>query len=72
MMSQEILGFLRNMVEVDGQVEPGDADQIEKIAAIFKSAGKGFLRKKLVTGWRSVRQGAGRVFSRAKSTDGNA
>ncbi|MCP3687513.1 MAG: TerB family tellurite resistance protein [Gammaproteobacteria bacterium] len=41
-MSQEILGFLRNMVTIDGKIAEKDEIAIEDIAAIFKSANRSF------------------------------
>jgi hypothetical protein len=68
-MSREILGFLRNIVEVDGQLEQQDETAIEKIEAIFNSANKFSVRKKLRAGWGSIGKTTGRLFTRQKSTD---
>ena len=64
MMSQEILGFLRNIVEVDGKVDPRDEKALANIEAIFSSATRFSAKKKLQAGWGSVRQKTGRIFSR--------
>ncbi len=67
LMSREILGFLRNIVEVDGQLEQQDETAIEKIETIFKSANKSSVRKKLRAGWGSARKTTGRLLSRRRS-----
>ena len=66
MMSQEILEFLRKIVDVDGNTDAQDEQAIAHIEAIFNSANRSSLRKKLHAGWRAVRQKAGRMFSRGK------
>jgi hypothetical protein len=68
MMSQEIIGFLRNIVEVDGEVDPRDEKAIANIEAIFNSATRFSAKKKLQLGWGLIRQKTGRIFSRKKST----
>lgn len=67
LMSREILGFLRNIAEVDGQLDQRDEAAIEKIEAVFNSANKFSVRKKLRAGLGSVRKKAGRLFTRRKS-----
>ena len=69
LMSREILGFLRNIVEVDGQLDRQDETAIEKIETVFSSANKFSVRKKLRAGLGSVRRKAGRLFTRQKSAD---
>lgn len=69
LMSGEILGFLRNIVEVEGQLDQQDEIAIEKIESIFSSANKFSVRKKLRAGLGSIRKTTGRVLSRHKSTD---
>lgn len=68
MMSQEILGFLRKIVDVDGKIDARDEQAIAHIEAIFNSANKLSLKKKLHAGWRAIRQKTGGIFSRGKST----
>jgi len=63
MMSQEILGFLRNIVEVDSKIAARDEKAIEKIEAIFNSTNKFSLKKKVRGAWSSIRQVAGKIFS---------
>lgn len=69
LMSHEILGFLRQVVEVDGQLDPQDAKAIEKIEAIFNRANKFSVGKKLRAGWGSARKTTGRLLSRRKPDD---
>ena len=66
LMAREILGFLRNIVEVDGQLNPQDEQAIENIEIIFAAANRSSARKKLRTGLSSIRHKAGRIFSRRK------
>ena len=66
LMSREILGFLRNIIEVDGRLLQRDQQAIENIEAIFASASRLSVRKKLRAGLSSVRHKAGRVLSRRK------
>ena len=68
MMSQEILGFLRNIIDVDGKVEARDEQAIAHIESIFSSTNRFSLKKKLHAGLRAIRQKAGGIFSRGKSS----
>ena len=54
LMSQEIIGFLREMVSVDGQVKASDQEQIDHIEAIFKSARHDTFRNRIRKGLGSV------------------
>ncbi len=65
-MAQEILGFLRNIVEVDGRLNPQDAQAIDNIEAIFTAANRFPVRKKLRAGLSAIRHQAGRILSRRK------
>ena len=67
LMSREILGFLRNIAEVDGRLNPQDEQAIENIEAIFASANRLSVRKKLRAGLISARDKAGRILARRKS-----
>ena len=67
MMSQEILGFLRKIVDVDGKTDAQDEQAIAHIAAIFSSANRLSLKKKLHAGWRALRHKTTGIFSRGKS-----
>ncbi len=66
LMAREILGFLRNIVEVDGRLDPQDEQAIEKIEAIFDSANRSSVRKKLRAGLSSVRHKASRILPRRR------
>ncbi len=66
MMSQEILEFLRKIVDVDGKIDARDEQAIADIKAIFSSANRFSLKKKLRAGWKSVRQKTGGIFSRGR------
>ena len=70
MMSQEILEFLRKIVDVDGKIDARDEQAIADIEAIFSSANRFSLKKKLRAGWKSVRQKTGGIFSRGRSSRG--
>ncbi len=67
-MSTEILDFLRDIVATDGALEPGPANAIGEIEAVFKSASQISLRNRLRTGWGVVRHGSRRLLSRRGST----
>jgi len=69
LMSREILGFLRDIVDVDGQLDRQDEAAIGKIEVIFNSANKFSVRKKLRAGWVSIRTTTGRLLPRRKSAD---
>ncbi|UCH41570.1 MAG: TerB family tellurite resistance protein [Gammaproteobacteria bacterium] len=66
LMAREILGFLRNIVEVDGRLNRQDEQAIENIEAIFDAANRFSVRKKLRAGLSSIRHKAGRMLSRRK------
>ena len=66
LMAREIRGFLRNIVEVDGQLNRQDEQAIENIEAIFDSANRFPVRRKLRAGLSSIRHKAGRILSRRK------
>jgi hypothetical protein len=67
MMSEEILVFLRGIVEVDGKVDKHKEAEIDKIEAVFKSANRFSLKKSLRSGLRAIRKTAHRVFSRKRN-----
>ena len=71
MMSQEILGFLRNIVNVEGQIDSQEAVAVDKIAAVFKKANKNSLKKKIQGGWRSIKKLTGKAFSKGKLNRGS-
>jgi hypothetical protein len=66
MMSLEILGFLSNSVAADGKLDQRQEMEIGKIKAVFKSASRYSLKKTVQSGWGSIRQAAGKLFSRKK------
>jgi hypothetical protein len=66
MMSLEILGFLSNSVAADGKLDQRQEMEIGKIKAVFKSASRYSLKKTVQSGWGSIRQTAGKLFSRKK------
>ena len=66
LMAREILGFLRNIVEVDGRQDRHDEQAIENIETIFASANRFSVRKKLRAGLSSVGHKASRILSRRK------
>ena len=67
MMSEEILVFLRGIVEVDTKVDKRKEAEIDKIEAVFKSANRFSPKKSLRSGLRSIRKTAHRVFSRKRN-----
>ncbi len=66
MMSQEILGFLRNIISAEQQTNTPEAIAVEKIEAIFNKANKNSTRKKVQGGWRLIKNTVGRVLSKSK------
>jgi len=72
-MSQEIVGFLRNIVAAEGKVNQADEKAIQNIESIFNAANKFSVKKRIQTGWRSLRKTTGKLFSRknkSKKTHG--
>ncbi len=68
LMSQEILDFLRNIVEVDGKIDARDEIAIENVETIFNSTNKFSFKKKVSAGWSSIRKTASRILSPGKSS----
>jgi hypothetical protein len=66
-MSQEILDFLRHIAALDGVVDNGEESAIREIEAIFKSANRFSLRRKLRAGWSRVKAKAGRLLPRREA-----
>jgi hypothetical protein len=64
MMSQEILGFLRNIGNAEGQIDSQETMAVDKIEAIFKKVNKLSLRKGVRGSWRSIKKITGRAFSK--------
>lgn len=69
MMSLEILGFLNNIVAVDGKLDQRQEEEIRRIKAIFKSASRYSVKKTVRAGWGSIRKTVSRFFSREKSAE---
>ncbi len=69
-MSQEILGFLRNIVELEGQVNSPEAIAVDRIEAIFKKANRNSLSRKIRGGWRAIKKTVNRVISKGKLNRG--
>ncbi len=67
MMSEEILVFLRGIVEVDGKVDKHKEAEIENIEAVFKSANRFSLKKSVRSGLRAIRKTVHRVYSRKRN-----
>lgn len=65
-MAQEILGFLRNIVAAEGKVNQADEKAIQNIDSIFKAANKFSVKKKIQTGWRSLKKTTKRIMPRRK------
>ncbi len=66
LMSQELLGFLRNMITVENRINPNDEKSIKSIEEIFKSATKYSLRKKMRAAWCRIKDTKTRILSRTK------
>jgi len=66
-MSLEILGFLNNIVAVDGKLNQRQEKEIGRIKSIFKSASRYSMKKTVRAGWGSIRKTVSRFFSRKKS-----
>ena len=65
-MSQEILGFLRNIGDLEGQVNSPEAMAVDRIEAIFKKANKRSFRRKAQAGWISIKKIVNRVVSKSR------
>ena len=63
-MAQEILDFLRDIAAVGGNLEQRDLAAIENIEAVFNAANKFSIKKKIRSGWDSVRNKTAGIFSR--------
>jgi hypothetical protein len=69
-MSQEILGFLRNIGDLEGQVNSPEAIAVDRIEAIFKKANRNSLNRKVRGGWRAIKKTVNRVISKGKLNRG--
>ncbi len=63
LMSQEILAFLRGINEVGSKIDKREEAEIENIEAVFKSANRYSLKKRMESGWGAISKTARRVFS---------
>jgi hypothetical protein len=70
-MSEEIVGFLRNIVVVDGKTNQAARMEIDRIEAIFNSGNKFSFRRTVKGGWGSIKLAAGKIFSRSSSNRGS-
>jgi len=61
-MSQELLGFLRNIVAAEGKVNQADEIAIQNIASIFNAANKFSVKKKIKAAWRSLKETTKRIM----------
>jgi hypothetical protein len=68
-MSLEILGFLSNIVAVDGKLDQRQEEEIGRIKAIFKSASRYSMKKTVQAGWGSIRKTVSAFVSRKKSSE---
>ena len=68
MMAQEILGFLKNIVEAGGTKGEREEMTVKNIESIFKSANKIPFKEKVRRGWDSIKQKTGKVLLRGKSS----
>jgi hypothetical protein len=65
-MSREIVRFLREIVNVNGVIEPADEAAIVEVEALFKSARRFSLVKRLRRGGRLLKQKSARLLARLK------
>jgi len=63
-MSEEILGFLRNIVNAEGSIDGQEVMAIDKIEASFKQVNRFSMGKKVRGGWSVVKKTVGRVRSK--------
>ena len=70
-MSEEILGFLRDIIEVDGKIDEREEREIGRIEVFFNSANELSLKKNIKGGWGLIKDRAGKVISRSKSNKNN-
>ena len=67
-MSQEIVEFLRKMVEVDGSITVSEQAAIQHIQTIFKSANQSGFRKRFRQGLKTVKRLTMKPFKRLKKS----
>lgn len=71
MMSQEILVFLRGIVEVDAGVDKRKEAEIVKIEAVFKSANRFSIKRSVRAGLRAIKKATDRLFLGRNSAKNN-
>jgi len=67
MMAQEILGFLRNIVETGDNKDEREEMTVKSIESIFKSANKIPVKEKMLGAWAVIKLKTGKVLLRRKS-----
>ena len=67
LMSQEILAFLRGIVEVDSKIDKREEAEIENIEVVFRLASRYTVKKGVKSAWGTIRKTVGRVFSRKRN-----
>ena len=72
MMSQEILGFLRNIVEAGGELDVREVNTIKEIELTFNAAHELSIKKKVRGGWGAVKYKLGKIFSAKKTGKRNS
>lgn len=63
-MSQEILVFLRGIGDINGATDQRKEAEIKKIEAVFRSANRYSLKRRMKSGWGVIRNSVSRIFSR--------
>ena len=71
MMSREILGFLRNIVEAGGRIDEYEEVTLAKIETIFDSAHEPSIKRNLRGSWRLIKQKTAGIFSKNNSVKGD-
>jgi uncharacterized tellurite resistance protein B-like protein len=71
MMSREILGFLRNIVEAGGRIDEYEEVTLAKIETIFDSAHESSIKRSLRGSWRLIKQKTAGIFARNNSVKGD-
>ena len=66
MMSREILGFLRNILEAGGKTDEHEEETINRIESTFKVADKFSLKKNLKAVWGAFKGKVHGIFSKTK------
>jgi len=64
-MTQEILSFLREIMEADGRIDKREEIAIEAVESIFKDAAKPSTSKLAERGWTSIKKQAKKVTDKA-------